>query len=61
MLANATGNCAVTNVTNNENKYDVVTWTVYLESSMYLRRCQWLYVKSLLCATLLVGSVAVQC
>ena len=42
MLATATGNCAVTNVTYNENKYYVVTWTVYLESSMYLRRRQWL-------------------
>jgi len=39
MLATATGNCAVTNLTYNENKYYVVTWTVYLESSMYLRRC----------------------
>ena len=38
MLATATGNCAVTNVTYNENKYYVVTWTFYLESSMYLRR-----------------------
>jgi len=42
MLATATGNCAVTNVTYNENKYHVVTWSVYLESSMYLRRRQWL-------------------
>ena len=42
MLAAATGNCAVTNVTYNENKYTVVTWTVYLESSMYLRQRQWL-------------------
>ena len=42
MLATATGNCAVTNVTYSENKYYVVTWTVYLESSMYLRRRQWL-------------------
>ena len=41
MLAAATGNCAVTNVTYNENKYDVVTWTVYLKSSLYLRRRQW--------------------
>ena len=30
----ATGNCAVTNVTYNENKYYVVTWTAYLESWM---------------------------
>ena len=42
MLATATGNCDVTNVTYNENKYYVVTWTVYLESSMNLRRRQWL-------------------
>jgi len=41
MLAAATCNCVVTNVTYNENKCDVVTWTVYLESSMYLRR-RWL-------------------
>jgi len=41
MLATATGNCDVTNVTHNENKYYVVTWTVYLESSMNLRRRQW--------------------
>ena len=40
MLATATRNCAVTNVTYNENKDYVVTWTVYLESSMYLRRRQ---------------------
>jgi len=39
MLAAATGNCDVTNVTYNENKYYVVT---YLESLMYLRRRQWL-------------------
>jgi len=38
MLATATGNCDVTNVTYGENKYYVVTWTVYLNSSMYLRR-----------------------
>ena len=30
--------CDVTNVTHTENNYYVVTWTVYLESSMYLRR-----------------------
>ena len=42
MLANATGNCVVTNVTYNENKYYVVTWTFYLESSMYLRQRRWL-------------------
>jgi len=42
MLATATSNCAVTIVAYNENKYYVVTWTVYLESSMYLRRLQWL-------------------
>jgi len=36
MLATATGNCDVTNVTYNENKYYVVTWTVYLKASMYL-------------------------
>ena len=40
MLATAICNCSVTNVTNNENKYYVVTWTVYLESSMYLGRRQ---------------------
>ena len=38
MLATATSNCAVTNATYNENKYYVVTWTVYLKSSMYLSR-----------------------
>jgi len=60
MLAAATGNSAATNVTYNENKYYVVTWTVYLESWMYLRRRQPSeYVRSLLCATLLVSSVAV--
>jgi len=39
ILATAAGNCAVTNVTYNENNYYVVTGTVYcfLESSMYLR------------------------
>ena len=42
MVATATGNCAVTNVTYNESTYYVVTLTVYLESSMYLRRRQWL-------------------
>jgi len=38
VLATATGNCDVTNVTYNKNKYYVVTWPVYLEPSMYLRR-----------------------
>jgi len=38
MLATATGNCDITNVTYGENKYYVVTWTVYLESSLYLRQ-----------------------
>jgi len=42
MLANVTGNCDVTNVTCSDDKYYVVTWAVYLESSMYLRRRQWL-------------------
>jgi len=42
MPATATSNCVVTNVTYNENKYYVVRWTVYFESSMYLRRRQWL-------------------
>jgi len=41
MLATATGNCGVTNVTYNENKYYVMTWTVYHEPSMYLRQRQW--------------------
>ena len=58
MLATATGDCDVTNVTYSENKYYVVTWTVYLESSMYLGPRQWL---RKIDATLLVGSVAVQC
>jgi len=40
VLPAATGNCAVTNVTYNENKDYVVTWTVYLEFLMYLRRRQ---------------------
>jgi len=42
MLATATGNCAVTNVTYNENKYYVVPRIVCLDSSTYLRRRQWL-------------------
>ena len=42
MLATATGNCDVTNETYNENMYYVLTWIVYLESSMYQRRRQWL-------------------
>jgi len=42
MLATATGDCDVTTVTHSENQYYVVTWTVYLESSMYLRQRQWL-------------------
>jgi len=42
ILATATGNYDVINVTNNENTCYVVTWTVYLESSMYLCRRQWL-------------------
>ena len=42
MLATPNSNCAVTNVTYSENKHYVVTWTVYLESSMYLRRRRWL-------------------
>ena len=41
MLATATSDCAVTNVTYNE-KYYVVPWTFHLESSMYRRRRQWL-------------------
>jgi len=49
MLATATGNCDVTNVTYNENKYYVVTWTVYLESSMNLRRRQWLRQIAVMC------------
>jgi len=36
MLATATGDYDVINVTYSENKYYVVTWTVYLESSMHL-------------------------
>jgi len=42
VLATVTGNCAVTNVIYNENKYYAITLTFYLESSMYLSRCQWL-------------------
>jgi len=42
MLANVTGNCVVTDVTYSDDKYHAVTWTFYLEPSMYLRRCQWL-------------------
>ena len=49
MLATATGNCALTNVTYDENMYYVVTWTVYLESSMYLRRRQWLRQIAVMC------------
>ena len=40
MLATATDNCDVTNVTYKANNNYVVTRTVYLESSMYLRRRQ---------------------
>ena len=40
MLATATGNCNVNNVTYNANKYHVVTLIVYLESSIFLRRRQ---------------------
>jgi len=42
MLVTASGNCDVTKVAYNENKYYAVTWIVYLESFMYLRRRQWL-------------------
>jgi len=49
MLATATDNCDVTNVTYNEKKYYVVTWTVYLESSMYLRRRRWLRRIAVMC------------
>ena len=49
ILATATGNCDVTNVTYNENKYYVVTWTVYLESSTYLNRRQWLRQIAVVC------------
>jgi len=34
--------CRCSNLVYNENKYSVVKWSVYLESSMYLRRRQWL-------------------
>ena len=49
MLATATGSCAVTNVTYSENKYYVVMWTFHLESSMYLRRRQWLRQIAVMC------------
>ena len=49
MLTTATSNCAVTNVTYNENKYYVVTWIVYLDSSMYLRPRQWLRQIAVMC------------
>jgi len=49
MLATVISDCAVTNVTYNENKYYVVTWTVYLESSMYLRRRRWLRHQIVMC------------
>jgi len=49
MLATVTGNRAVTNLTYNENKYYVVTWIVYLDSSMYLRRCQCLHQITVMC------------
>ena len=49
MLANVIGNCVVTNVTYSDNKYHAVTWTFYLESSMYLRRCQWLHQIVVMC------------
>jgi len=51
MLATASGNCDVTNVTYNENKYYAVTWIVYLESFMYLRRRQWLRHMVVVCHT----------
>jgi len=61
MLATATGNCDVTNVTYNENKYSIMSSRELFISSP---RCTCAdasdYVRSLLCATLLVGSVAVQ-
>ena len=50
MLATATGNCDATNATYNANKYYVVAWTVYLESSMFPRNASD-FVRSLLYAT----------
>jgi len=61
MLATAIGNCDVTNVTYNENKYYVITWTVYLKSRWTCADASDYVIRSLLCATFLVGSVAVQC
>ena len=60
MLATATGNCDVTNVTYNENKYYVVTWTVYLDVPV---TAPTLVTTSDRCCVphLLVDSVAVQC
>ena len=49
MLATVTGNCDVTNVIYNGNKYYVVKWTVYLESSMNLGRRQWLRQIAVMC------------
>jgi len=34
--------CRCRNLVYNENKYYVVTWSVHVESSTYLRRRQWL-------------------
>ena len=48
MLATDTSNCAIPNVTYNENEYYVVTWTICLESSMYLRRW-WLRHQIVMC------------
>jgi len=58
MLATDAGNCDLTNVTYNENKYSVVTWSFYLVCNCTDTSD---YVRSLLRATLLVGFVAVQC
>jgi len=66
MLATATSNCAVTNVAYNENKHYVVTVCLSRELFISSPRCTCAdagdyVIRSLLCATLRVGSVVVQC
>jgi len=48
MLTTATGNCDVTNAIYSEY-YVVTSWTVYLQSSMYLLRRQWLRQIAVMC------------
>jgi len=63
MLATATGNCDVTNLSYNQNKYcrHVNCLSRVLDVTGLICADASDYVRSLLCATLLAGSVAVQC